>query len=108
MINIVRDGGLALFSGGLHQGGEVVDRVEVDVVEVPNFLFDVAGHGQVDHEHRTSATMDQRPSFAPFWIRVVSPAALRMVTSMIVAASTAHALDFVGPSAGFLFSTRKM
>ena len=32
--------------------GEVVDRVEVDVFELLDFGFDVARHGQVDHEHR--------------------------------------------------------
>jgi hypothetical protein len=54
-------GGLALLAGGLHQCRQVVDGVEVDVAQRADLGFDVARHGQVDHEHRTVSAQLQRP-----------------------------------------------
>ena len=46
------DGGLALVFAALYHAGEVVHGVEVHVVQLLDFGFDVARHGQIDHEHR--------------------------------------------------------
>src|SRR5690606_37919431 len=35
----------------LHHAAQIVDRIKVNVIKAPDFGFDVAGHGQVDHDH---------------------------------------------------------
>ena len=43
---------LARIQAALDDLGEVVHGVQEDVVQFADFGFDVARHGQVDHEHR--------------------------------------------------------
>jgi hypothetical protein len=46
---------LARFHAGLDDLGEVVDRIQEDVVEFGDLGLDVARHGQIDHHHRPVA-----------------------------------------------------
>ncbi len=60
----LRHGRLPAFQARLHDLAQVVDRVQEDVVQAAHFRFDVARHGQVDHEHgfvaaRLDGALDQ-------------------------------------------------
>ncbi len=56
----LRHGCLAAGLRGLHDAGEVVHGVEVDVLERLHLGLDVARHGQIDHEHGAVAAFFER------------------------------------------------
>ena len=62
-------GGAARVGAGLHQAAQVVHRIQVDVVQAADFGFDIARHGQVDHDHRAvaAAAWPAPPSPARGW-----------------------------------------
>ena len=58
-------GGAARVGAGLHQAAQVVHRIQVDVVQAADFGFDIARHGQVDHDHRAVAAQPRGPLHHP-------------------------------------------
>ncbi|MNN79762.1 hypothetical protein D3C81_1964340 [compost metagenome] len=55
------DCGLAVLNTCLHKAAEVIHRVQEDVVEATDLGFDIAWHGEVDHEHWFVTTGLDRP-----------------------------------------------
>src|SRR5690606_41551621 len=52
-------GRAARIGAALHQPAQVVDRIQIDVVKAADFGFDVARHGQVDHDHGAVAARSE-------------------------------------------------
>src|SRR5262249_28590950 len=54
------DCALAHFLSLLHQPAEIIHRIEKYVVEVADFGFDIARHGEIDHQHRQAPPRFER------------------------------------------------
>ena len=48
---------LAHVESFLHHAAQVIDGIEINVIEIAGFRFDVARHRQIDHEHRPALAL---------------------------------------------------